>query len=40
MDLAIDVRLESAGVASPKSALDSIQPLPGRNRQNTPLFTL
>ena len=37
---AIDVTLESAGVASPKSALGSIQPLPGRNRQNTPLFTL
>ena len=36
----IAVRLESTGVASPKSALGSIQPLPGRNRQNTPLFTL
>ena len=36
----IDVRLETPGVASPKSALGSIQPLPGRNRQNTPLFTL
>ena len=39
-DHIIDGRLESAGVASPESALDSIQPFPGRNRQNTPLFTL
>ena len=27
-------------MASPESALGSIQPLPARNRQNTPLFTL
>ena len=36
----IDVTLETPGVASPESALGSIQPFPGRNRQNTPLFTL